>query len=177
MDRGVEFYVKQSYPIVLRRLAVEEGGGWLAEIPDLSGCMSDGETIPEAIENLEQAKRLWIATALKRGLSIPVPRIEDDEYSGRLTLRIPKSMHRKLSELSRKEDTSLNQLILSLLSFNLGAFEKLEPKPRSGKTDAVLVFSNASYGKCSPVHVNSPTWWNYRSSRIEPGKWLGSYPN
>ena len=40
------------YRISLRPLAEEEGGGWLAEVPELPGCMSDGETPQLAVENV-----------------------------------------------------------------------------------------------------------------------------
>ncbi len=39
------------YPFMTRVLLPEEGGGYLIEFPDLPGCMSDGETLEEAIEN------------------------------------------------------------------------------------------------------------------------------
>jgi antitoxin HicB len=47
--------------IAVRPLTEDEGGGYLVEFPDLPGCMSDGETIEEAIANGEDAKCCWIA--------------------------------------------------------------------------------------------------------------------
>lgn len=38
----------------------EEGGGWLISFPDLVGCMSDGETPEEAIENGKDDIKCWI---------------------------------------------------------------------------------------------------------------------
>ena len=40
------------YRIALRPLAAAEGGGWLAEVPELPGCMSDGDTPQHAVENV-----------------------------------------------------------------------------------------------------------------------------
>jgi len=40
-----------AYPFIVRPLSKEEGGGYLLEYPDIPGCMSDGETIEEAIAN------------------------------------------------------------------------------------------------------------------------------
>ena len=48
-------------------LPVEEGGGYLIEFPDLPGCMSDGETIEETIENGKDAVACWIETAKRYG--------------------------------------------------------------------------------------------------------------
>ncbi len=51
----------QQHRIEIRRLTEEEGGGWLATFPDLPGCMSDGETPEEAIQNAREAEISWIA--------------------------------------------------------------------------------------------------------------------
>lgn len=52
-----------EYPFTIRHLTLEEGGGYLIEYPDLPGCMSDGETIEEAIKNGEDAVKCWIGAA------------------------------------------------------------------------------------------------------------------
>jgi predicted RNase H-like HicB family nuclease len=56
-----------EYRFTVRPLSDEEGGGWLVEYPDLTGCMSDGETIAEAIANGEDAKLCWIAAMKEAG--------------------------------------------------------------------------------------------------------------
>ena len=38
-----------EYPFTIRELAIDDGGGFLIEFPDLPGCISDGETVEEAI--------------------------------------------------------------------------------------------------------------------------------
>lgn len=70
MERDLEFYLGQQYSVLLRPISEEDGGGWLAEIPELPGCMSDGETKEEALKNVEEAKKAWIEVALRRGLSV-----------------------------------------------------------------------------------------------------------
>ena len=54
---------KIEYPFTIRRLSKADGGGWLVEFPDLPGCIADGETIEEAVENGSDALRSWLATA------------------------------------------------------------------------------------------------------------------
>jgi antitoxin HicB len=54
-----------EYPFTMRHLSKEDGGGYLIEFPDLPGCMSDGETIAEAIENGKKAIQAWIEAAKK----------------------------------------------------------------------------------------------------------------
>lgn len=66
-------FMKLSYKIELTPLTTEEGGGYLATIPLLKGCQSDGSTPDEAIKNLREAQEAWLASALKHGDPIPLP--------------------------------------------------------------------------------------------------------
>jgi predicted RNase H-like HicB family nuclease len=73
-----------EYRFTIRPLTEEEGGGYLIEFPDLPGCMSDGETIEEAIANGEDAKRYWIAARKEARRPIGPPSVEPAEgYSGK----------------------------------------------------------------------------------------------
>ena len=109
-----------EYPFTVRRLSREDGGGYLAEAFDLIGCIADGETVDEAIHELEDAIQSWIATAQELGRPIPLPSFQDaSSYSGKWLIRTPKSLHRKLAELSKQEGVSLNMLAVSLLSEGL----------------------------------------------------------
>jgi predicted RNase H-like HicB family nuclease len=46
----------------------------LAEVPELAGCMADGETYREAVENAEQVIAQWLETAKELGRDIPEPK-------------------------------------------------------------------------------------------------------
>ena len=109
------YYAALDYPIELSRRDEDEESYWVCEIPDLPGCVADGETPEEAIESLSEAKRLWIESRLEHGHSVPLP-TNTRGYSGRLLLRMPRSLHRKLAAQSRREGTSLNMYLVSLLS-------------------------------------------------------------
>jgi antitoxin HicB len=62
-----------DYQIELRPLSESEGKGYLAWVPDLPGCMSDGATSAEALANVQQAIVEWIEEANRLGLRIPAP--------------------------------------------------------------------------------------------------------
>ena len=110
-----------EYRFTIRPLTVEEGGGYLIEFPDLPGCMSDGDTVAEAIANGAEAKRDWIAATLAAGRPVPPPTAEaSDIYSGKWVLRTPKSLHRSLAERARQEGVSLNALAVAMLAQGLG---------------------------------------------------------
>lgn len=67
--------------------------------------------------NAEDAKRVWLEAAMEEGYEIPEPDTMD-QYSGQFKLRIPKSLHRRLAEHSRREGISMNQYCLYLLTRN-----------------------------------------------------------
>lgn len=63
----------REYPVVIEALSDEDGGGFLATVPDLPGCMSDGATREEAARNIADAIVAWMDEAKKLGRPIPVP--------------------------------------------------------------------------------------------------------
>ena len=62
-----------EYPVVVEPLAPEDGGGFAAIVPDLPGCMSDGDTPEDAITNVRDAIATWIEAARDMGRPIPQP--------------------------------------------------------------------------------------------------------
>ena len=61
------------YPVIIEPLPQIEGGGFVALVPDLPGCMSDGETIEEAARNVQDAIIAWIEAAQSLNRPVPVP--------------------------------------------------------------------------------------------------------
>ena len=113
--KTIDYYMNLRYKMEI--VPDVEEGGYVALFSDLPGCITVGDTIEEAIENIIDAKKAWLEAALEAGTTIPEP---DDlkEYSGQFKLRIPKSLHRQLAERSRKEGVSMNQYCVYLLSRN-----------------------------------------------------------
>lgn len=52
----------------------EEDNAYIAEVPELAGCMADGATTKDALHNVEQIIQEWIETAQELGRSIPAPK-------------------------------------------------------------------------------------------------------
>jgi predicted RNase H-like HicB family nuclease len=52
----------------------QEDTAFIAEVPELSGCMAHGNTQPIALENINQAIELWLTTANEFGDAIPEPK-------------------------------------------------------------------------------------------------------
>jgi antitoxin HicB len=114
--KNLDYYLSLKYPFKVETISEEDGGGYMITYPDLYGCMSDGETIEEALINGEDASKAWIQTAYEKSIIVPEPNTVIDKFSGRITLRTPKSLHKDLVEQAEKEGTSLNQYIVYLLS-------------------------------------------------------------
>ena len=64
---------KLAYRIVIEPLSGADGGGYFATVPDLPGCMSDGETPEEALVNVQDAILSWIEAATELGREVPQP--------------------------------------------------------------------------------------------------------
>ena len=64
----------QDYEVHIRPLSEEDGGGFIAEAPELPGCMSDGETPQEALENAYDAIVCWMEAAREMGRQVPPPK-------------------------------------------------------------------------------------------------------
>ena len=107
--------MKRPYRKVISGNAEE---GYLIEVPDLPGCMSAGETEAEALAMIHEAMELWIMSALEDGETVPEP-TSVPEYSGKVLVRMPKSLHRRLIERAEDEGVSANQLAVAILAKGL----------------------------------------------------------
>lgn len=105
--------IDTKYPFEMKPLPEEDGEGWLITFPDLPGCMSDGKTQEEAIENGKDALECWIKACRDAGRVIPSP---GDSSSGKFMTRIPKSLHSRLISRAKQEGVSMNALVSSFIA-------------------------------------------------------------
>jgi predicted RNase H-like HicB family nuclease len=108
-------YLDLPYHIVIRHITDESGSYYFATVLELDGCMSDGATYEKAFVNIREAMEGWFETKLANGFSVPDP-IDEDQYSGKFVLRLPKSLHARLAMEAEREGVSLNQYALYRLS-------------------------------------------------------------
>lgn len=114
--KELEYYLSLRYPVTVHP---DPEGGFVGEIEELHGCMTQAETLDEVLKSLEDARQLWIKTAYEEGQDIPLPR-DMEEYTGKFLVRIPRSLHRKLVSLAKQEGVSLNQYVTTLLASGVG---------------------------------------------------------
>ena len=69
--KSLEYYLSLKYPM---SIYPEEEGGYIVIIPDLDGCITQGDSLEEAIKNIDEARELWIETVYCSGKKeIPLP--------------------------------------------------------------------------------------------------------
>jgi antitoxin HicB len=111
----VEEYTSLPYHLMLVRDGEDKGRPWTASVEELPGCTSHGKTSDEALDGIEAAMSKWIALALEEDREIPEPK-SATSHSGRLLLRMPRTLHADLTRASEREGISLNQFITDVLA-------------------------------------------------------------
>lgn len=110
----------EDYPFDLRPLTKAEGSGWLITWPDLEGCMSDGDTPEQAIQNGRDAFSAWMMVR-SQDLRRPAPKpSRTTAKPARFVLRTPKTLHARLVARAQAEGVALNTLVTSFIAESLG---------------------------------------------------------
>lgn len=113
--KEVKDYLDLPYNYIIQPINDESGHYYYANVLELDGCQSTGDTFEEAYKNIKEAMEGWIKAKLDGGFEVPLP-IGYDDFSGKFLIRIPKSLHYKLTVEAKKEGVSLNQYTLYKLS-------------------------------------------------------------
>jgi antitoxin HicB len=87
---------------------------WIVEYPELRGCSAHGATVRQAMSRGEAFKTEWIRTALEAGDHVPEPK--QSEYSGKLLVRLPKTLHEQVAEDAAGDDVSINAYIVQAVT-------------------------------------------------------------
>ena len=96
-------------------LEPSDEGGFTVYVPSLPGCISEGDTIEEALREIEYVVAESVKWMQEEGETAPKP-LGLKKFKGHLTLRIPPEKHRDLAIRCAEEGVSLNRFILSRLS-------------------------------------------------------------
>lgn len=166
-EKKFEQALTNAYSIKLYPITDENGTEWSAEIPELAGCIGAGDTPQEALLALEDAKMSWIEIALIDKRSIPEPKnLENVDYSGKFTIRLPKSLHRELTERAEEENISLNQYLLYLITKRHNEKQaKVVSVKLNTETQRIIetpLISSGQWSKQYQSHEN----YNYRRVKV-----------
>jgi len=130
-----------------RIILPESDGTFRGEIMEFPGCIATGETAAATLSTLEDAAKSWLMAAIERGQTVPAPVESSNDFSGRLVLRIPKSLHKKAAWIAEREGVSLNYFITTSLSESVG--ERSKPT-----TNIVFASTSVNYVPVG-VHVGA----------------------
>src|SRR5215208_2421241 len=103
------------YPIVLAHHSNGDGPEWRATVEELPGCEARGATPESAAAAIHEELARWLQTARAEGREVPPPGAAA-AHSGKLLVRMPRSLHAELTRASEREGTSLNAYIVAALS-------------------------------------------------------------
>lgn len=110
----------RAYAITIRHGAFEGEMLFEARTREFPDLVSYGETSDEAYDLMVDAIETTGEVFAESGRSLPPPLDIPQAFSGRVTLRLPKSLHRALSEVADEEGVSLNQHLVNVLSWFSG---------------------------------------------------------
>ena len=114
----------------------DEDGAFVARVPALgAGCMAHGMTEGDATKEARKAAQLMLEVWAEDRRS-PPPQDASPDYSGQLRLRLPKTMHERISQMATAEGVSLNTLLLTLIAQGFGDKNARTASPKR-KTVAV----------------------------------------
>lgn len=152
----------ETYSISIRKEDVDGEiyyVGRVTELPNIS-CYED--TYSEAWEKVIDAVTTLKRVADEDDVEFPIPFARThEEYSGRVTLRIPKSLHASLDRIANEEGTSLNQLILTAAAVYAGEY--------NGATKASEIAAKAisSAMHSAVVFLKNAAWVSARTERAD----------
>lgn len=117
--------MKMTAKEILRRpysrvLTPEEDGGFSGSVLEFPGCFAQGDTAADAYANLESAAESWVEAAFEQQIEIPEP-VAAQRAGGKLLLRLPRSLHQRLTLLAERDGVSLNQYVVAALAERVGA--------------------------------------------------------
>jgi|CZCB01.1.fsa_nt_gi antitoxin HicB len=118
----------RDYKVEITKVNEADGGGYIAHIPELD-CFGDGETVEEALDDVYAVAEDLIEIAKEDGKDIPTPQYykDLDDFSGKLSIRLPKTLHKLVSQRAKTENCSINQLITTYIAMGIGdAFARSE---------------------------------------------------
>lgn len=115
MAKNLDYYMSLNYPTEFQKIVEDDGETYYrVTISKLPGLIAYGDNVDDALTELEEAKKAWFSSCLRRKVEIPEP--SSKKYSGKLLIRIPRTLHAQLAEEAKEENVSLNSFIISKLA-------------------------------------------------------------
>jgi antitoxin HicB len=115
------------------RIAKQRGGGYLVEFPELTGCLTEGATVAEALRNAREALSGWLFVAIRHGDEVPARRVR----RGRTFHRVAPELDVRIALAilsARKRRGLTQQQAAAALGISQQAYRRLEMPGKSNPT-------------------------------------------
>jgi len=94
MKKNLDYYMNLDYEIVVKKVKLEDGGGWFAYYKDHKGVMGDGESADIALQSAQEAFKAFITVALENKDTIAEP--NEAEKSLRINISMPERLVKQI---------------------------------------------------------------------------------
>lgn len=112
--KDLKYYLSLPWNFKVKKVSDESGNYYLGCIQEIPEVRGHGDTLDECYDLVMEILETNLELMIEDGDKIPEP--VDKNYSGKFNVRIPKSLHKRLSEEAEDEGISLNQLAVYKLS-------------------------------------------------------------
>ena len=112
--------IAYNYNVVVRRVVVDAEAIFEARVKEFPDLTEYADTPQEAYELAIDAINTVVAVFAEKGRRLPEATEAPVDFSGRVTLRLPKALHRALADAAEADDVSLNQHLVNVLSYFTG---------------------------------------------------------
>jgi antitoxin HicB len=102
---------------------VRDDDYWAATFPELPGLVAAADTWDELERKIADAKESYFTAALHAGLPIAEPGDSSEPASGRVLLRLPKTLHRQATRAATRDGVSVNTFLVAAVARELGRRE------------------------------------------------------
>lgn len=152
------------YTITIRKETVDGETCYVGSVAEFQNVSAYEDTYDAALAIIRDVLTTIAMVAKEKGQQLPAPRTESDEIpSGRITLRMPRSLHAKVIRRAEVDETSANQII------NIAVAEYLSQISTAEK--ATEIIRNAVEMNIATIHVTRHD--TYLPDVEEAGAWYG----
>lgn len=135
--RDLKYYQELEWPVTLTQ-EHDDGDYFVATIKEMPGLIATGDTPEEAISESRAAANVWLKAAIDKGYKITEPDDSDvyQNFSGKVSLRMPKTQHSRLAQLAKLEGMSLNSYINYVIGLGIESTSLFYEKISIEKTES-----------------------------------------
>ncbi len=111
-----------NYKMEIYCIDTTDGSQWNVEFPEVAGCGGAGKTVEEAIADAKINLQVILDFYKEEGIPIPIPNHQTNraEYSGKISLRIPRSLHKEVARFAEKDGVSINCILTTAIANYIG---------------------------------------------------------